>query len=1042
MDEQSIFLAALEIEDTPARRSYLDEACGGDPDLRSRIDALLAAHDGTQSFMNQPAASNPFEATTDIGDVTAPRAPAGPAESGQLLAERYLVGEEIGRGGMGTVYRAEQIRPVRRPVAVKLVNPGMDTRAVLARFEAERQALAVMEHPNIARVLDAGTTPDGRPFFVMELVKGVPLTEFCDGRRLPMNERLELFRKVCGAVQHAHQKGIIHRDLKPSNVLVEEHDGQPSPKVIDFGLAKAFGGMALTEETMLTAPSGAIGTPLYMAPEQAGPDSRDVDTRADVYALGAILYELLTGGPPFSRESLCRAALHEVLRVIREDEPPPPSSRLSSSAELPSVAANRRSEPARLSRFVRGDLDWVTLKALEKDRSRRYESAAALGADVERFLNHEAVAAGPPTLRYRAGKFIRRNRAAVTAASLVFVALVVGVVGTTLALLEARRQRTESEANLAFATKGNDLLTSIFTNLDPDKVAESGRPLQDALRDNLRAVARDLEAGAIGDPLTTAAMLDKLGNSLVNLGDYESAASLFTKVAESRTKLQGPTHRDTLNSKSNLAQAHRRAGRLDLALPLIKSTLASMRATLGPDDPDTIACQVNLGGASREAGQVNEAVKILEETRTRAKEKLGPDDARTLMAMDSLANAYADLGRADDAIRLWQEIRAHREARLGPDHPLTLTSMDNLAQGYEYAGRLAEAVPLWEESMRRTRAALGPDNPETLVAMNNLANGYRGLGRTAEAIPIHEEALRMLRIKLGVDHPTTLKALNNLAGDHFIALDYGKAAPLFEQALELRKAKLGPGHPDVIKALINLATSYRDAGQTDRAVPLYREAIAVAEKSLGRARIETQTAVAQLGAALVRQGKYDDALPLLDEAHRSSRKLTSLRWVSPILLDEYVQLKRKKDVLALVPELVADVRGSMPKDSPDLAARLSECSFALILMGESASAEPYLRELLAIREKAEPDKWTTFNTHSLLGDSLLAQKKFAEAEPFLLRGYEGLTQREKSIPPQFAVRITQALDRLVALYNAWGRPADAARWKAIRDKTLPAAGSR
>ena len=379
--------------------------------------ASSTALDEAHSFMDRPAADSTLRSHADLSDSIPPSSDPAPGATGTLLADRYLVGEPIGRGGMGTVYRAEQLRPVKRPVAVKLINPGMDSRSVLARFEAERQALAVMDHPHIAKVLDAGATPDGRPFFVMELVDGVPLTDYCDARRLPVAGRLDLFRQVCGAVQHAHQKGVIHRDIKPSNVLVEERGGSPVPKVIDFGLAKAVGGAALTDQTLFTAPGSAAGTPLYMAPEQAGPDARDVDTRADVYALGAVLYELLTGSPPIGRETLRRAALHEVFRLIREDDPPPPSSRLGSSDDLPTVAVNRGTEPARLGRSVRGDLDWVVMKALEKDRGRRYESAAALADDVQRFLNHEPVAAGPPTLRYRAAKFVRRNRGAVTAAA-------------------------------------------------------------------------------------------------------------------------------------------------------------------------------------------------------------------------------------------------------------------------------------------------------------------------------------------------------------------------------------------------------------------------------------------------------------------------------------------------------------------------------------------------------------------------------------------------------------------------------------------------
>ena len=355
----------------------------------------------------------------------------GPDLIDTIIADRYKIRQEIGEGGMGTVYLAEQLRPVRRQVALKLIKRGMDSRNVLARFESERQALALMEHPHIARVLDAGTTADGRPLFVMELVKGIPITEYCDAHRLDLNARLELFRQVCSAVQHAHQKGIIHRDLKPSNVLVESHDDRPVPKIIDFGLAKATSGMRLTEQSLFTAFGSVAGTPLYMAPEQASFNALDIDTRADIYALGVILYELLTGTTPIARESIQRAAIDEMLRVIREVEPPTPSSRISTSKALPSLAASRQVEPARLSRLVRGDLDWIVMKALAKERERRYASAIGLADDVERYLNHEPVSAGPPTAAYRLRKFVRRNRAQVTAAALVLLALMLGVVGTT-----------------------------------------------------------------------------------------------------------------------------------------------------------------------------------------------------------------------------------------------------------------------------------------------------------------------------------------------------------------------------------------------------------------------------------------------------------------------------------------------------------------------------------------------------------------------------------------------------------------------------------
>ena len=449
---KALFQAAIELDDTGERQVFLDREVGGHSELRARINALLAAYYQTHSLLDQPLQSNTDPGATAAANPAsgnqppvAERALIQPADADSALldtviAGRYKLRQEIGEGGMGTVYMAEQTQPVKRMVALKLIKAGMDSKTVLARFETERQALALMDHPNIARVLDAGSTEHGRPFFVMELVKGIPLTDYCDQHRLELEERLALFRLICSAVQHAHQKGIIHRDLKPTNILVESHDGKPVPKVIDFGLAKATSGMRLAEHSLFTAFGTVAGTPLYMAPEQAAFNALDVDTRADIYALGVILYELLTGSTPIQRDTLKRAALDEMLRLIREVEPPTPSSRISTSEALPSIAASRHVQPMQLSRLVRGDFDWIVMKALAKERNRRYDSAINLANDVERFTNHEPVSAGPPTAAYRMRKFIRRNRVQVAAAALVLLALLAGVAGTTVGLLEARRQ--------------------------------------------------------------------------------------------------------------------------------------------------------------------------------------------------------------------------------------------------------------------------------------------------------------------------------------------------------------------------------------------------------------------------------------------------------------------------------------------------------------------------------------------------------------------------------------------------------------------------
>ncbi len=989
---------------------------------------------------------------------------------GRVVADRYKLRQEIGEGGMGSVYLAEQLRPVKRQVALKLIKAGMDSRAVLARFEGERQALALMDHPNIARVLDAGTTEDGRPFFVMELVKGIPLTDYCDQHRLGLPERLALFRQICSAVQHAHQKGIIHRDLKPTNILVESHDGKPVPKVIDFGLAKATSGMQLTEHSLVSGFGTVAGTPLYMAPEQATFNAVDVDTRADIYALGVILYEVLTGSTPIQRDTFKRAALDEMLRLIREVDPPAPSHRLSSSETLPNIAATRHIEPARLSRFVRGDLDWIVMKALSKERHRRYESAIAFAQDIERFTNHEPVSAGPPTATYRLKKFVRRNRGRVVAVSFVMLALVVGIIGTTLGLFEANRQRKAAVMRLTQKDKANEILLSIFKDLNLRGGGQG--TLAERLGKRLDVATAELDGEATDDPLTVARMQTYLGESQRSLGNSEKATALLTKARATFTSRLGPRHPETLGTMHDLAECYRDGGQFDRAMSLHEETLALRKKILGTDHPGTIASMGNLAETYRDAGQLDRAMSLHEETLARMKSKLGPDHPDTLAAMSGLALDYQNIGRFDRALPLHEEVSARMKSLHGPDHPNALAIANNLAAGYMFAGKNNLALPILEEVLARSKASLGtehpetlasmnslarcymavargdlamplleqsltlrrmklgPDHPATLASMNDLASGYRNFGRIDRAVPLREEALGLRKMKLGPDHPDTLLSMSNLASDYRAAGQFDRALSLHEETLARRRAKLGPGHRDTLASMGNVAGAYWAAGRLDRSIPLFEEVLSLQTTMSGADHRDTWISRANLGVNYRDAGRLDEAMPLLEGAYRASFEHPSLAWVRPALLDAYVRTGQAEKAVALVGKLLPISRAAVHGGSPQLAGILAEAGSALLQVKAWGEAEPIVRECLAIREKDEPDAWTTFNTRSMLGGALLGQKKYAEAEPLLRSGYEGMKQRAEKIPPQAKFRVGEALDRLIELAEAANKPDEARAWKA------------
>ena len=711
MTEEALFELAFNAP-VADRAALLDRVCGGDPALRARVEALLAA-----DALDKTGAYEGSRGTSSIA--TTP---------GTVIAGKYKLLQQVGEGGMGTVWMADQTEPVKRRVAVKLIRVERgNSQTILARFEAERQAIALMDHPNIAKLLDAGTTDAGQPYFVMELVKGIPLTEFCDAHKLSVQQRLGLFQQICSAVQHAHQKGIIHRDLKPTNILVESHDGKPVPKVIDFGLAKATSGLQLTDHSLFTAFGSVMGTPLYMAPEQATFNAIDVDTRADIYALGVILYELLTGTTPLTRDTAKKAALDEMLKLVREQEAPTPSSRLSSAGSSPSVAANRQTEPAKLGRFVKGELDWIVLKALSKERDRRYETANGFAKDIERFLNHEPVQAGPVGAAYKLRKFVRRNRGQVIAASLVLFALLAGIAGTTVGLFEAKRQERlavdarQAEADRAEGERLAKLDAQANEKLAGERLVqvEAERKKADAAK--VEAQAKEVEANAV-------------------VRFFENQV-----FAAARPKGQQGGLGKAVSLRDAITASLPALGKAFAAQPLVE---ARLRRTLG----DTF----------RYLAEYEQARDQLEQSLALFTRHRGPDHSDTLRSMNSLAISYAYLNRPAEALKLFEEVLAIRKRVLPKDHPATLGSKTVLATSYQILNRHAEALKLLEEVLEIQKRVLPRDHPDTLPSMSNLAISYEALNRPAEALKLREEVLESMKRVLPKDHPDTLICMTNL----------------------------------------------------------------------------------------------------------------------------------------------------------------------------------------------------------------------------------------------------------------------------------------
>jgi non-specific serine/threonine protein kinase/serine/threonine-protein kinase len=741
------------------------------------------------------------------------------AEEAGAMIGRYRLLQKIGEGGMGEVWLAEQKESLRRRVALKLLKSGISSREIIARFESERQALALMDHSAIAKVLDAGTTPQGGPYFVMEYVPGIPITDYCDKHRLSLRDRLELFVRVCEGVQHAHQKAIIHRDLKPSNVLVAEVDGRPLPKIIDFGVAKALT-QKLTAETMFTRVGAIVGTPEYMSPEQARSSGEDIDTRTDVYSLGIVFYELLAGAPPLE---LRKIAFEEFLRRLREDDPPKLSTKIRTqeAARLTEVARQRQVEPREPGRLVEGELDAIALKALEKEPGRRYGSATEFAADIGRYLKNEPVQAVEPSFAYQAGKFARRHRAGLATACAFVVVLVAAAIVSLRQSIRASREAATAESINQFLR--DDVLSqaSVWNQAAAGVQADPDLKVRAALD---RAAAR-IEGKFRGRPEVEAAIRETMGRAYLDIGIMGEADKQLQPAVALYTTALGAGHPKTLRCVAPmgtvLASTHRQAE----AEALLTRNLEISRRVLGPEHPATVELMEALRNLYWAQRKYKEGLALQSQVLELRRRRFGPEQRDTLKATVTLADFYNRLDRYAAAEALLTETLSTAQRVLGPEDPETLACLGSLTIALHGSKKYQEEERLQRQLLEIDQRVFGQNQKGPLKVMGNLAETYRAEGRVAEAEALHKKVLEMRRKLLGSEDADTLWSMSSLAGVYLNEGRYAEAEAQAREALEIRERTLGPGHPDTLQSLHWLADTYEAQGDFARSAPLRQKLV-------------------------------------------------------------------------------------------------------------------------------------------------------------------------------------------------------------------------